>query len=160
MGRLTNGSEHGAAFDCRAIFYDAQSRSVASSGAALAHEPRHRFIFRLDVLCEPVGDEFERGDGGLGISGFGLSLQFVESDHEAVMGFDVLRQVRIAQPLQERFLLGVMFSGVGLVMLVVVGVYLLGSWRCLVIVPPGIAYLVWATLWPSAYPPNALQEAP
>ncbi|MEO5885527.1 MAG: hypothetical protein ABIQ58_08450 [Candidatus Limnocylindrales bacterium] len=48
-------------------------------------------------------------------------------------------------------LAGVMFSGVGLVMLVVVGVYLLGSPRCLVVAPAGIAYLVWATLWPSAY---------
>lgn len=48
-------------------------------------------------------------------------------------------------------LAGVMSSGVGLVMLVVVGVYLFGSRRMLVVVPAGVAYLVWATLWPSAY---------
>ena len=58
---------------------------AASSGAAVAHELRDGFIFRLDVLRKPVGDELERGGRGVGISGFRLSLQFMEPDHEALM---------------------------------------------------------------------------
>ncbi len=48
-------------------------------------------------------------------------------------------------------LLGVMSSGVGLVMLLVVAVTLLGSRRILVIVPALLAYVAWALLWPSAF---------